>query len=102
VEQWIVTRDGRERIVYRVVGIRWGGNIVNAPLTIRFKHTERFVPLEDNPPATSPSSFTLWSHTWTPDMPGRYQIALSVSDPTVRSRRLDIFYYTRDVEIDRV
>jgi len=35
-------------------------------------------------------------------MPGRYQIALSVSDPTVRSRRLDIFYYTRDVEIDRV
>jgi DMSO/TMAO reductase YedYZ molybdopterin-dependent catalytic subunit len=102
VEQWTTTREGRERIVYRVVGLRWGGNVVNAPLTIRFKHTERFVPVEDNPPAASPTSWTLWSHTWTPDAPGRYQITLSVSDPSIRARRLDIFYYTRDVEIDRV
>jgi hypothetical protein len=60
------------------------------------------VPLEDNPPAGSTTSWTLWSHTWTPDAPGRYQIALSVSDPSIRTRRLDIFYYTRDVEIDRI
>ena len=102
VEQWVVTSDNRDRVVYRVVGLRWGGTVVRAPLTIRFKHTERFVPLEDNPPAGSTTSWTLWSHTWMPDAPGRYQIALSVSDPSIRTRRLDIFYYTRDVEIDRI
>jgi len=102
VEQWVVTRENRDRVVYRVVGLRWGGTVAKAPLTIRFKHTERFVPVENNPPATSTTSWTLWSHTWMPDTPGRYQIALSVSDLSIRARRLDIFYYTRDVEIDRI
>ena len=33
---------------------------------------------------------------------GRYQIVLRVNDPAVRTRRLDVFFYTREVEIDQV
>jgi hypothetical protein len=37
-----------------------------------------------------------------PESPGRYQIALAVSDRDIRTRRLDLFFYTREVEIDVV
>ena len=102
VEQWMVTRDGKERIVYRVVGIRWGGGVRQAPLTIRFRSSERFVPVGDSPPVDNPQTLSLWSHDWTPDDPGRYQIALGVADRSIRTRRLDLYFYTREVEIDRV
>lgn len=102
VEQWALTRDGRERIVYRVVGIRWGGTTRQVPLTIRFGTRESFVPVLDNPPPDDPSTWSLWTHEWTPDSPGRYPLALSVADRSIRTRRLDLHYYTRDVDIDRV
>ena len=50
----------------------------------------------------SPTNWTLWSHVWRPQAPGRYEIVLRVNDPAVRTRRLDIFFYTREVEIDDV
>jgi DMSO/TMAO reductase YedYZ molybdopterin-dependent catalytic subunit len=99
VEQWSVTENGRERIVYRVVGLRWGGAVRQAPMTIRFKSSEPFVPVDDNPPVENPTTWSLWSHSWTPKEPGRYQIAMSVSDRSIRTRRLDIYFYTREVEI---
>jgi DMSO/TMAO reductase YedYZ molybdopterin-dependent catalytic subunit len=102
VEQWAVTREGGERISYRVVGIRWGGTSTRPPLTIRFRSNERFVPVADNPPTSNPATWSLWSHEWTPGATGRYQIALRVADPSVRARRLGMYYYTREVEIDRV
>ena len=102
VEQWTVNRGGKERSVYRVVGIRWGGAVRQAPLTIRFRSGERFVPVGDSPRTDNPQTLSLWSHEWTPDAPGRYQIALGVSDRSIRTRRLDLYFYTREVEIDRV
>ena len=78
VEQWMVTRDGRERVVYRVVGVRWGGTVRHPPLTIRFRNTEPFVPVSDSQAIDDPSAWSLWSHEWTPDAPGRYQITLGV------------------------
>lgn len=100
VEQW-GEPDGRggERVFYRVIGIRWGGASRHAPLTIRFRHSERFVPVEHCPDADSVTTWSLWSHTWRPDTPGRYQVALSVADRGIRARRLDLFYYTREVEV---
>jgi len=98
VEQWM--RD--DRVLYRVVGIRWGGSARRVPLTIRFRHTEPFVPVETCPDAERTTTWSLWSHTWRPEGPGRYQIALRVADPAIPARRLDLFYYTREVEIDRV
>lgn len=98
VEQWQVGGH----VVYRVVGIRWGGASRSAPLTIRFRHTEPFVPVESCPATDNPTTWSLWTHTWRPAASGRYQIALSTADRTIRTRRLDLFYYTREVEIDRI
>jgi len=102
VEQWEVVRPAGVRFVHRVVGVRWGGTVRRAPLTIRFRHTEPFVPVGDIPEVADPAAWSLWSHEWMPEAPGRYQIALSVSDPAIRARRLALYYYIREVEIDRV
>jgi DMSO/TMAO reductase YedYZ molybdopterin-dependent catalytic subunit len=98
VEKWI----GEGRVFYRVVGIRWGGSTPTSRLTIRFRHNEPFVPVEDSPMPDSMTTWSLWSHTWRPASPGRYQIALAAGDRSIPARRLDIFYYTREVEIDEV
>jgi DMSO/TMAO reductase YedYZ molybdopterin-dependent catalytic subunit len=96
VEQW-TTADGHK--VYRVVGIRWGGTKPTCALTIRFKHNEPFVPVDRCTPPAATTTWSLWSHVWRPEAPGRYQIVLSAADPSVRARRLDMRYYTREVEI---
>jgi hypothetical protein len=44
----------------------------------------------------------VWTHTWRPEARGRYQIVLRVNDPSIRTRRLDIFFYVREIEIDEV
>lgn len=102
VEQWVVNDAGRDRIRYRVVGIRWGGSAKAAPLTIAFRTGERAVPVSENLPSIDPSTWSLWSHEWTPSAPGRYRIALGVSDASIRARRLATGYYAREVDIDRV
>jgi DMSO/TMAO reductase YedYZ molybdopterin-dependent catalytic subunit len=98
VEQWMV--DGRVR--YQVIGISWGGTMPTNRLIIRFRHTEPFVPVDDSSVPASITTWSLWSHTWRPAAPGRYQIALGVGDKRIPARRLDVFYYTREVEIDQV
>jgi hypothetical protein len=47
-------------------------------------------------------TWTLWTHTWRPTERGRYQIVLRVDDPTIRTRRLDVFFYVREIQIDEV
>jgi DMSO/TMAO reductase YedYZ molybdopterin-dependent catalytic subunit len=98
VEQWV---DG-SRVAYRVVGIRWGGDKAGSGLMIRFRASETFTPVDDSPPPSSLTTWSLWSHTWRPDVARRYQIALAANDRSIRTRRLDLFYYTREVEIERV
>jgi hypothetical protein len=97
VEQWV---DG-DRVWYRVVGIRWGGTIPTRDLTIRFRVSQPFVRVDDCPAPVSTTTWSLWSHTWRPERPGRYQIVLGVADRAIRTRRLDSFFYTREVDIDR-
>jgi hypothetical protein len=80
----------------------WGGERPTNALTIRFRHNQPFVPVTDCPLPASTETWSLWSHLWKPDSPGRYQIVLRTSDSTVRTRRLDIFAYTREVEIEDV
>jgi DMSO/TMAO reductase YedYZ molybdopterin-dependent catalytic subunit len=108
---------GHGQMVYRVVGVRWGGagatasaalaaagTAAGCALTIRFKAGEPFTRVDrcDPPADTGSTSWTLWSHLWRPDVPGRYQIVLGTSDPSIRTRRLDLRYYTRDVQIDEI
>ena len=102
VEQWVTTEGGREHVRYRVVGVRWGGQQRTAPLSIRFRRDAAAAPVSDCPPSDNTGTWSLWTHAWTPDAPGRYQIALGVTDPSIRARRLATGYYTRDVDIDRV
>jgi DMSO/TMAO reductase YedYZ molybdopterin-dependent catalytic subunit len=84
---------------YRVIGIVWGGTKPTNALMIRFKPSEPWVRVEDCPLPTSTLTWSLWTHTWRPDEPGRYQIVLKVNDPSIRTRRLDLFFYVRDVTI---
>jgi hypothetical protein len=127
VEQWhqggrlegrpAATSRGPGHMVYRVVGVRWGGagarasasattgaGAAGCALTIRFKASEPFTRVDRCDPPADPgsTSWTLWSHLWRPDAPGRYQIVLGTSDPAIRTRRLDLRYYTRDVQIDEI
>jgi DMSO/TMAO reductase YedYZ molybdopterin-dependent catalytic subunit len=97
VEKWIVD----EKIKYRVVGILWGGSQPIKGLEIRFNPEEDYVAVEKfEQTASDPWSF--WSHNWTPKQPGTYMIRLRVKDPGVVTRRLDLGYYMRTVEITEV
>jgi DMSO/TMAO reductase YedYZ molybdopterin-dependent catalytic subunit len=98
VEKW--TEGGR--VFYRVVGIIWGGAKPTNALSIRFKSGTPWVRVELCPLPESTLTMSLWSHTWRPSSPGRYQIVLKVDDPSIRTRRLDIFFYVREINIDEV
>jgi DMSO/TMAO reductase YedYZ molybdopterin-dependent catalytic subunit len=99
IEHW-VRNDGRS--AYRVAGIIWGGTRPTNALMIRFKRSENWVRVSDCPMPTSTTTWSLWSHWWTPDAPGRYDIVLKVDDPSIPTRRLDLFYYVRSVNIDAI
>jgi DMSO/TMAO reductase YedYZ molybdopterin-dependent catalytic subunit len=96
VEKWLI--DGR--VAYRVIGIIWGGSKPTTALSIRVRSGQPWVPVDDCPMPASTLTWSLWSHTWRPAEPGRYQIVLRVDDPTIRTRRLDIFFYVREIQID--
>jgi DMSO/TMAO reductase YedYZ molybdopterin-dependent catalytic subunit len=101
-------RRGRGgRISYRIVGILWGGSsealAPSSPTTqdvlhIRMNPGLPFVPAELLA-TDAKEPFTLWSHTFRPGAPGRYQIALRYTGPAARTRRLDAGFYTREIEI---
>ena len=96
VEKWIAGG----RIEYRLTGIIWGGSKPTNALQIRFKASEPWVDVDDCPLPASTLTWSLWSHTWRPSAAGRYQIVLKVSDPSIRTRRLDLFFYVREIVID--
>lgn len=96
VEQWV--RDGR--LEYRVIGILWGGVRATNKLEIRFTSREPWMPVNDCPLPRTTRTWSLWTHTWRPNEPGRYRIALRVNDPGVPTTRLDMFFYVRDVVIE--
>ena len=96
VEKWLIGG----RLAYRITGIIWGGSTPTNALSIRFKSNQAWVPIDDCAIPASSLSWSLWSHVWRPDAPGRYQIVLRVNDDRVRTRRLDIFFYVREIQID--
>jgi DMSO/TMAO reductase YedYZ molybdopterin-dependent catalytic subunit len=95
VEKWV--RDGRT--VYRVVGILWGGAKPTNALSIRFRSGTPWTSVDECPVPVSTTSWTIWSHWWQPPAAGRYDIVLKITDPAIRTRRLDIFFYARRVDI---
>jgi len=98
VEKWRV--DGR--LEYRITGIIWGGSKPTNALSIRFKSGGPWARVEHCPLPTSTLTWSLWTHTWRPDAPGRYEIVLRVDDQSIRARRLDLFFYVREINIEEV
>jgi len=101
VEKWIA----KGRVVYRVIGILWGGTSPPGPtnaLSIRFRSNLPWARVDDCPLPASTDTWSVWTHVWRPDSPGRYTIVLRVDDKRIRTRRLDLFFYAREVQIDEV
>ena len=97
-EKWI----SGGRVEYRITGIIWGGATPTNALSIRFRSNQPWTRVDDCPLPASTLTWSLWTHTWRPDAPGRYQIVLKVTDPAIRTRRLDLFFYVREIQIDAV
>lgn len=98
VEKWIVDN----RVTYRITGIVWGGSKPTNALSIRFRSGQPWVKVDDCPLPPSTLTWSPWTHTWRPQTPGRYQIVLRVDDAAIGTRRLDIFFYVREIDIDEV
>jgi DMSO/TMAO reductase YedYZ molybdopterin-dependent catalytic subunit len=98
VEKWRVNG----RLEYRITGIIWGGSMPTNALSIRFKSGGPWTRVEHCPLPASTLTWSLWTYTWRPDAPGRYEIVLRVDDPSIRTRRLDIFFYVREIYVDDV
>jgi DMSO/TMAO reductase YedYZ molybdopterin-dependent catalytic subunit len=94
VEKW---REGG-RILYRVVGILWGGERLTRALVIRFRPEPGYLPVEEYEHRTN-ATWSLWTHTFRPGAAGKYSIELRVNDPAVRTRRLDSGFYVRSIDI---
>ena len=92
---------GDGAIAYRIFGILWGGRAPVRALRIRFNPDLGFAPVEEVGVGDG-RTWTLWSHTFRPPGPGRYKIELAVGDPSVRTRRLDMGFYAREIEIASV
>jgi DMSO/TMAO reductase YedYZ molybdopterin-dependent catalytic subunit len=84
--------------VYRVVGIAWGGRSPARGLEIRVDPDPAFVPVE---PLESGAGRTwaLWSYTFRPRAAGRRRIEMALDEPSLRARRLEVGYYTREIDI---
>jgi DMSO/TMAO reductase YedYZ molybdopterin-dependent catalytic subunit len=92
--------DGR--LEYRVVGIVWGGDRPVTHLQIRFRAGDTPEPFALCPAPLTHRRWSLWDYRWRPASPGLYSIALTATDPSVRTRRLDVSFYVRRVLITDV
>jgi DMSO/TMAO reductase YedYZ molybdopterin-dependent catalytic subunit len=90
--------DRGGRFSHRIVGILWGGRTPPRALSIRLNPDLGFAPVTEIGRGSS-GPWMLWSHDFRPPAPGRYRIELAVRDPAVRTRRLDMGFYAREVEI---
>jgi DMSO/TMAO reductase YedYZ molybdopterin-dependent catalytic subunit len=97
IEKWTVGG----KVEYRIVGIIWGGTKPTNALSIRFRAGDPWTKVDGPLPKTT-ETWSLWTHTWKPTETGRYQIVLRVDDPSIRTRRLDLYFYTREVQIDEI
>lgn len=118
--------DGR--LEYRIVGIIWGGDRIvermrldivesvspgagpSAPAgrsagqsgPARRSLGEGGVDVAICPAAATHKIWSLWEYRWRPTAPGLYDLALKSTDSSIRTRRLNRGYYTRQVRIDEV
>ncbi|MCY3787768.1 MAG: molybdopterin-dependent oxidoreductase, partial [Gemmatimonadetes bacterium] len=98
VEKWRVA----ERIVYRVVGLMWGGERPTDKLMIRFGQDRDPVPVNMPYAQETNDTWTLWSHAWEPSRMGFYDITMHIDDASIRTWRLDRGLHRRRIYIRQV
>jgi DMSO/TMAO reductase YedYZ molybdopterin-dependent catalytic subunit len=97
IEKWSVSGA----LLYRIVGILWGGDAPTDRLQITFGDGE-WHPVEVCPPHVQNATWTLWTYAWRPSQTGTFTISLRVDDPNVPQIRLDSGWYDRVVTVDEV
>ena len=97
VEKWRLA-NGAPR--YRIVGVMWGGERATDALQIGLGGDDVYAPVSVCPQPASNDSWTLWSYDWRPSQPGRYKIVMKAADRSIATRRLDLYYYIREVRVD--
>lgn len=97
VEKWRV--DGN--LVYRVVGIIWGGRHTTDKLEIRFGRDGRYERVSGLKHKTT-RTWTLWTHAWRPRSTGRFEIMLRVDDAGIPTRHMSAGYYARSVDVKEI
>ncbi len=100
VEKWL--RGGR--VLYRVVGITWGGDVVDPPVSIQWGADGEWQQVTACPDREHAQTWGLWWATWDPESDGAHALNCRVDDPDIRTRRLqDAFLrYQRTVTIDEI
>lgn len=97
VEKWRVNGE----VLYRVVGVMWGGEQTTDQLTIRFDGSAPEA-VDVCPEQTQTQTWTMWTHAWRPTRTGNVRITMEVADRSIPTRRLDTEYYARTVGIDEL
>ena len=97
IEKWNVNGE----IVYKVVGIMWGGAVPTDALAIHFNGGPA-EPVDVCPPQNQNLTWTLWSYAWRPDSTGEVYIDMEITDPSIPTNRLDSGFYRRYTFVDEV
>ncbi len=97
IEKWRV--DGA--IVYRVLGILWGGQRPTDALRLVLSD-DPAIDVEVCPPMTQNQTWTTWQTAWRPRVTGIHTLRCEIADPSIPTRRLDTGFYARLVEVDEV
>lgn len=102
VEKWKV--DGK--LVYRIVGITWGGSNPSTRLVIRcvprLPSDAAFSAVRECAPRGPGQPWSLWSALWRPAQAGSHALQLMVNEPGVITKRLSTGFYTRTVDIREI
>ncbi len=95
VEKWEVGGN----VVYKIVGILWGGREPTDQLRIRFNGGPA-ESVEICPGHDQNDTWTLWWYAWRPHEAGSVDIRLEIDDPAIPTNRLDAGYYARRVQVE--
>jgi DMSO/TMAO reductase YedYZ molybdopterin-dependent catalytic subunit len=98
VEQWLL----KDKIVYRIVGITWGGPHRTEKLKICFRGSggaSPFGPVQFCKAATSNPVYGIWTQNFAARKPGYCLIQIRSDDPAIRTGRQENGHYDRGVYI---
>ncbi len=99
IEKW---QKPNGTIIYRIMGLMWGGDIKNPDLRINISKENESIVSSDIVQSKTRSNILSWQHWWywwEPKDNGRFQISLNLENSKELSRRIDRNYYQVSVKI---